>query len=168
MDEVDLRVRRDVDTFGWHVVKIMGDEVAPPWAFSIGLEEQFSHPEIVIFGMDLDPLHRLVNELGTQVKRGRRFEDGERAERVLANHPPAFRSVLPRWHDAFLGNAAWFYRERGFRALQCFWPDAQGALPWEPAFDRAWRGRQPFLFEEDAAAALDPSFAEVLRAEGAI
>ncbi|MCA9513015.1 MAG: DUF4262 domain-containing protein, partial [Myxococcales bacterium] len=165
MDEIDLRVRRDVDTFGWHVAKIAGDDAAPPWAFSIGLEERFAHPEVVVFGMELDVLHRLVNHVGDEVRRGRVFVDGERAERVLAHHPPVFRSVRPCWHEAFLGNAGWFYRGRPFRALQCFWPDANGALPWEPGFDAAWQGRQPFLFEEDEARALGPGLAAVLRAE---
>ena len=168
MDDVERRVRSDVDTFGWHVAKIAGDESAPPWAFTIGLEEQFGHPEIAIFGMELDLLHRVLNHIGEQVKRGRRFEDGERAEGVLANHAPCFRLVLPRWHSPFLGNAGWFYGEKGFSALQCFWPDANGNLPWEPGFDPAWAGRQPLLFEEDEETALGRALAGVLRAEGAL
>ena len=168
MDEADLRVRSDVEAYGWHVAKIAGDEHAPPWAFSIGLEHSFTHPEVLACGMDLDLLHALINQVGEQVKRGRRFDDAAQPEGVLEHHPPAFRPVLAKWHGAFVGNAAWFYRGRPFRVLQCFWPDAQGHLPWEQDFDAAWLGRQPLLFREDEEAALGKELAELLRREGAL
>lgn len=168
MDEADLRVRSDIQTYGWHVAKIAGDDDAPPWAFTIGLEHSFEHPELLVAGMELDLLHALLNHLGEQVKRGRVLQDGERAEGVLERNPPVLRAVAPRWHGAFVGNAAWFYRERPFRVLQCFWPDEAGHLPWEPEFDAAWRGRQPLLFLEDEEAALGAALAQLLRSEGAI
>ena len=168
MDEADLRVRSDVETFGWHVAKIAGDEKAPPWSFTIGLEERFDHPEILIFGMEVELLHSLLNHLGEMLKRGRSFRDNERAAGVLENHPPLFRTVLPRWYGPFVGNAGWYYREREFRVLQCFWPDVDGILPWEPGFDGAWVGKQPLLFEEDESTALGAPLAALLREEGAL
>ena len=168
MDEAELRVRSDVDTYGWHVAKIGGDERAPPWAFTIGLEHSFEHPEVLVFGMELELLHGLLNQIGELVKSGRSFEPGERAAGVLEQNPPEFRSVDPRWYGAFVGNAAWFYRERNFRVLQCFWPDASGRLPWEAEFDPAWQGRQPLLFLEGEQEALGKPLAAVLRDEGAL
>jgi len=168
MDEADLRVRSDIETYGWHVAKIAGDDKAPPWAFTIGLEHNFEHPEVLVVGMDLALLHGLLNQIGEQVKRGRRFAAGERPEGVLERHPPAFRLALPRWHGAFVGNAAWFYREQSFRVLQCFWPDADGHLPWDEDFDPAWRGRQPLLFLDDEIEALGEPLARILHQEGAL
>lgn len=168
MDEADLRVRSDVETFGWHVAKIQGDEKAPPWAFTIGLEERFEHPEILIFGMELDLLHKLLDHIGEMVKRGRIFGHDERAVGVLDDHAPLFRAVLPKWYGPFVGNAGWYYQERDFRVLQCFWPDVDGLMPWEPGFDGAWVGKQPFLFEEAEEEALGASLAVVLREEGAL
>ena len=175
MDEAALRTRSDVETYGWHVAKIAGDDQAPPWAFSIGLEHNFDHPEVLVFGMELPLLHNLINHIGEQVKRGQRFDprgteddDGYRPQGVLAHHPPALRRVQPRWYGPFVGNAAVFYRERPFRVLQCFWPDAQGCLPWEQGFAPEWHGRQPLLYLDDEAAALGPELAQVLRAEGAL
>ena len=130
MDEAELRVRSDVDTYGWHVAKIGGDDRAPPWAFTIGLEQSFGHPEVLVFGMELELLHALLNQIGELVKHGRSFDPGERADGLLEQNPPEFRSVDPRWQGAFTGNAAWFYRERSFRVLQCFWPDSTGRMPW--------------------------------------
>lgn len=168
MDEPDLRVRSDIDQYGWHVAKIAGDEQAPPWAFTIGLEHSFEHPEVIVFGMELDLLHGLLNHIGEQVKRGRQFEPDERAAGILAQNPPVFRAVAERWLGPFVGNAAWFYRERSFRVLQCFWPDAGGSLPWEPEFDSDWKSRQPLLYVEDEQEALGEALSAVLRAEGAL
>ena len=92
----------------------------------------------------------------------------ERAEGVLEKHPPLFRTVLPRWYGPFVGNAGWYYREREFRVLQCFWPDVDGILPWESGFDGAWVGKQPLLFEEDESTALGAPLAALLREEGAL
>jgi len=168
MDEADLRVRSDVERYGWHVAKIAGDEQAPPWAFTIGLEHSFDHPEVLVFGMELELLHSLLNHIGEGVKQGRRFAHDERPDGILAQHPPAFRAVAERWYGPFVGNAGWFYQERSFRVLQCFWPDAAGSLPWEPGFDPDWSGRQPLLFLEDEREALGEPLARVLRSEGAL
>ena len=168
MDEADLRVRADIEKYGWHVAKIEGDDQAPPWAFTIGLEHSFEHPEVLICGMEPELLHSLLNHVGELVKRGRHFQHDERADGILAQSPPVFRDVLERWHGPFVGNAAWFYQDRSFRVLQCFWPDASGALPWEPDFDPDWNGRQPLLFLEDEIEALGAPLAGVLRAEGAL
>ena len=168
MEEADLRVRSDIDQYGWHVAKIGGDDKAPPWAFTIGLEHSFQHPEILVVGMELDLLHALLNHIGEQVKRGRVFAPDERAEGVLERSAPIFKPVASRWLGAFVGNAGWFYREQSFRVLQCFWPDEGGHLPWEESFDPSWRGRQPLLFLDDEQAALGESLAQVLRSEGAL
>ena len=168
VDEADLRVRSDVERYGWHVAKIAGDDQAPPWAFTIGLEQSFSHPEVLVCGMSLELLHGLLNRIGEEVKRGAQLGQVERPSGILENHAPAFRPVLERWYGAFVGNAAWYYKEQPFRVLQCFWPDAAGQLPWEADFDAAWIGRQPQLFLDDEEAALGPSLAAVLRAEGAL
>jgi hypothetical protein len=168
VDEADLRVRGDIERYGWHVAKIAGDESAPPWAFSIGLEQNFEHPEVLVCGMELDLLHGLINQVGDHIKRGAHFDESVRPEGILEKHPPAFRPVLERWHGAFVGNAAWFYRDRPFRVVQCFWPDTEGLLPWESGFSPAWAGRQPLLYLEDEESALGRSLAAVLRQEGAL
>ena len=75
--DIDEIVRKDVDRYGWHVAKIAGDDDVPPWAHTIGLCERFDHPELVVFGLDLDAMHELLNALGERIKAGQRFAPGE-------------------------------------------------------------------------------------------
>jgi Domain of unknown function (DUF4262) len=40
------KVVADLETFGWHVVCVKEDSVGPAFAYSIGLQKTFGHPEI--------------------------------------------------------------------------------------------------------------------------
>ncbi len=60
-------MRSDVEKFGWHVLKIFSDtESAPSFAYTVGLEKTFDHPELVIFGLNdnLELMHKVLNSLG--------------------------------------------------------------------------------------------------------
>ena len=43
----DAKLLADVEEYGWHVVKILDTQGTPAWAYSIGLYENFHHPEIM-------------------------------------------------------------------------------------------------------------------------
>jgi hypothetical protein len=166
-DDIEARVARDIAEYGWHVVKVMGDDEAPGWAYTIGLHERLAHPELAVFGMELEPMHQVLNHVAALVGTGRRFEPGEH-EGVFEGLPCALRPVAPRWLPVFFGNAEWHYKGRPFSILQLFWPDAGGRFPWEPGFAASWRVRQPLLFHPQIAEALDARLAQTLRREGAL
>lgn len=168
MDEVEARVRADVERHGWHVAKIPGDDRAPSWAFTIGLQQAFDHPEVAVFGLELETAHRLLNQIGLQIKQGTRFEAGRAYDGILEGHQCAFREVLARWLPVFFGNVAWFYERDDVPVLQCYWPDPTGRHPWDEGFDPAWSDLQPRLSEAEPGLALSDSLAQVLREEGAL
>lgn len=166
--EVDARVRHDIDAYGWHVVLVPPEDPAPGWGHTIGLFERFDHPELIVFGIDLEVLGPLLNHLGEAVSRGRRLEDGALEEGLIENRPLAFHAVAPKWKSAFLGNAAWHYRQDDVPVLQCFWPDPGGRFPWEEGCDPTWRNDQPLLHEADTQQALPEALIASLRREGAL
>lgn len=167
-DEIERRVREDIERFGWHVALVPGEGETPGWAWTLGLFERFAHPELAIFGMPLEEMHRVLNLLGLRVKRGLRLADGARIAGIFEAYALALRQVDVRWVDPFFGNVAWHYRRADVPLLQVLWPDAQGRFPWEPDFDPAWRREQPLLFESAAARALPSPLARQLRAEGVL
>jgi hypothetical protein len=166
-DDIEARVRGDIAEHGWHVVKVMGDDAAPAWAYTIGLHETAGHPELAMFGLPLDDLHAALNQMGALIRSGRVFEPGEH-DGIFEGLPCAVRPVEPRWMDVFFGNAAWHYKDAAVPLLQCFWPDAAGRFPWQDGFDASWRSDQPQLFRGDVEAALSETLAETLRREGAL
>jgi hypothetical protein len=95
----DTKVLADIQTHGWHVTGVFArkDEKGPEWAFSIGLFHSFCHPEVIVFGLKLDTCICVINEIGRQVKAGKRYQAGPEYEDILEDpYKCAFRSV-ERW-----------------------------------------------------------------------
>jgi hypothetical protein len=171
LDESDLRVRADIERYGWHVALVPPDEATPGavgWAFTIGLEQSLRHPELAVFGLDHELALGLLNRAADAVRRGWRFEPGATYDGLLEGYACAVREIDPRWYDVFLGNAQWHYQGNAFRALQLFWPDPAKRYPWEEGFAEAWRGDQPLLFHSAVGDALPAAMRESLQREGAL
>ncbi len=150
----EQKVLHDIDHVGWHVVKVFASagESGPEWAFSIGLFHSFLHPEVIIFGLPLNTCADLINEIGRQIKNGRRF-DGQCAISGILTEPYTcvFRPVPMRIYAEYVGFAQWFYEADPFPVMQCFWPDKAGRFPWEAGCERATREAQPLLFASGIA-----------------
>ena len=144
------KVIHDVNTHGWHVMKVLGTSENPAWAFSIGLFHSFKHPEILMFGLPLDTMHQVINAVGLQARAGRRIEAGTEVDDLLEGFRCAFKAVEPVWYEPVLGYATWYYKGRAFPTLQCFWPDREHRFPWDPRFDASLISRQPLVFHRDA------------------
>jgi uncharacterized protein DUF4262 len=149
----DEKVVSDVAEYGWHVVKIPDDDETPGWAFSIGLYKNFNHPEIVVFGLDDELMHFVINSVGEDVRRGKSFAADGLYPDLIEAHTCTFKPVSKVWYGDFLGYANWFYEGENYPALQCIWPDKNNLFPWDPQFNPHWVWAQPLLFHEDAESA---------------
>ncbi len=167
-DDIEARVRADIEAHGVHLGVVPAEAGTPAWAFTIGLFERFDHPELVAFAPDAEFARGLVAGLAARVRTGARFEDGGAYAGVLGDHEVSFREVADKWIGVFLGNVAWHYGDARFEVLQCFWPDRAGRLPWQEGFDPEWRDDQPLLHRRETHLALSERLVEVLRREGAL
>lgn len=168
MDELTRRVRADIDTHGWHVGLVPPDEQSPSWAFTIGLLEGFDHPELCVFGLELETAHRLLNAAGLRIRRGERWPADGPVRGLIEEHACVLRGVHPRWVPVFFGNAAWHYQRDDVPFLQLFWPDPTGRHPWDAGFDARWLALQPRLDEAHEERALDAGLRGALQSEGAL
>jgi hypothetical protein len=139
------QVQNDIDTYGWHVILVSEDGEGPGFAYSIGLHRTLRHPEVVIFGLDLAILHRLVNDIAAEVRRGERFGEGDTSDEILEGYPVAFRGVSAEFYEEYLGQAIRYYGGTAFPALQCFWPDREGRFPWQSGYGYGVDQLQPQL-----------------------
>lgn len=167
-DAMLAKIRADIARVGWHVVLVPPDAQTAGWAHSIGLVERFGHPELVVFGADLERIGPLLNAVAARVAAGRRLEAGTQLSGVLRDLPLAVREVAPRWIQSFLGNAAWYAGRPDLPALQIFWPDPAGRFPWDPDCDPTWREDQPQLAHARVHEALSERWIEALRREEAL
>ena len=152
LSEHDKSVLQRREAHGWFVNKIAADAEGPGFAYSFGLFEEFQHPEIIIFGLDSDTMHGIVNVAGEQVRKGARYRDGDVSGDLLEGFNCAFRRVNPLQYRETCSWAVWFYGNSEFPVLQLFWPDKRSRFPWDEGFTKSLRNLQPDLSEPPASA----------------
>lgn len=67
MTTADKKLLSDIDSHGWHVLKIMDDDNGSSFCYSVGLFKTFNHPEIIIIGLKPDLAHTLINNIGEDI-----------------------------------------------------------------------------------------------------
>lgn len=141
----------DIRRIGWHVMGIEGDETTPNVAHTIGLQQSYGHPEIVILGLKMPLMMEILGDLGERVASGAKLSASDELDDVLEGYPVRFQSVLPVGHERFLPGANEFYGEAGFKALQCLWPDKEGHFPGDRDVDSGCATVQPRLGDPEYA-----------------
>ena len=121
------KISEDVQKFGWHVLAVSCDS-SPSFSYTIGFEESLNHPEVIISGLKIDLMHRLLNKIGTLIKQGRKFKNGDLSDELIKGFPVKFVPVKESELPGFLGLAEAYYDGREFNALQCIWPDKNGVF----------------------------------------
>ena len=139
----------EVSEGGWYVIKVLDQTETPGWAYSIGLHRNFAHPEILVFGLNVDLMHSMINSIGEDVRSGKSFEIDQKYPDLIEAYACTFKPVAPIWYDSFVGFASWFYDGNDYPVLQCFWPDFESNFPWEPGFNQNLSWAQPLLFHAD-------------------
>jgi hypothetical protein len=139
----EKKILDDVKAFGWHVIKVLEDNEGPGFAYTIGLQHSFQHPELIVVGLPADMSHLTLNIAGQAIQRGERFSIGQQSRLFFEDRVCTFRMVP----EAQFRNYLWFYDGPVFTAMQVVWPDAQGRFPWSIGVEAAFRERQPVLEE---------------------
>ncbi|GAB4137858.1 MAG: hypothetical protein Fur0037_03260 [Planctomycetota bacterium] len=137
-------VRRDVEAFGCHLAALADQHGRVIGAFTVGLWSGHGHPEIAVFGLELNQAEDLLDAIQERVEQGESFAPGSRCEDLLRNYPCEFRAIDPA-HLRLFAPAVSFHGGTDFSMLQLFWPDRQGRFPWSPGAREEHRRRQPRL-----------------------
>ncbi len=109
-DVSDQQVLDDVAEHGWHVMNVLDLPDSPGWAYSIGLYQNFDHPEVVVFGLNAELMHSIINSVGNDIRAGKRFMDGRQYPELIDAYSCIFKTVDVTWYYPFLGYANWFYK----------------------------------------------------------
>jgi hypothetical protein len=146
-DAGEKKVLDDVKARGWHVMKVLEDNQGPGFAYTIGLQHSFQHPELIVVGLPADLSHLTLNIAGQANQRGARFVVGQQTHLFFEDRVCTFRMVPEAQFLNYLGWDLWFYDGPVFTAMQLLWPDAQGRFPWSIGVEVAFRDLQPVLEE---------------------
>ena len=122
-----------IEKHGWHAMHVFDAQGRrPAFSYSIGFEQTFGHPEIVVFGLRREVAQTILSDIAGDLANGVRFEPYERLGNVLGpDLEVQFRPVREQAFAEYLGRAVQFYG-KPFRAWVMIWPDKEGRLPGEP------------------------------------
>jgi hypothetical protein len=141
----DQKLLNDIEEYGWHVVKVMGDEVGPGFGYSVGLYKSFGHPEIIIIGLKLDLILSIINRIGEDIRSGKIFDPGQYYKGLIEGVDCYFTRVEKKYYDEYVGYAKWYYKGPNFPLIQCVYPTIKGTYPWEKTWPKEIERLQPIL-----------------------
>ncbi|MGL1886199.1 MAG: DUF4262 domain-containing protein [Reichenbachiella sp.] len=141
----DAKTISDIEKYGLTVIILEATEYLPSFAYSIGLWQNYQHPEIIMFGLNTNSLHQIINDVADLVKEGQQIETGKNYPEILVSGRTEFLNVDNRNLSNYFGTAIDFYNSKNFNALQVIWPDRNNKLPWENEFEDEFRYKQPLL-----------------------
>ncbi len=148
----DAEFLRIIDEYGWHVMSVaprVDSEDKQEWfSYSTGLYMRFQHPEIILCGLDDNQATYIINDIGDEVKAGRKFQLDEDCSDIFANNVKCrFRAVHPSQYGEYVCFSQWFYESDDFPVWQCFWPDRNGHYPWDETCHPDAVELQPLLYK---------------------
>lgn len=139
-DKIEFMLERE----GWAIDTVAGrtdtDPPLPRYAFTVGFAERFGFPEVCVVGLSPVACRGLFDLVADALAGGTELPVGPPFIGLLdGGQPCAFLPVaLDDGVDMF-PSLAEHHRLAGsdpadLRVVQLAWPDARGALPWEPGF----------------------------------
>src|SRR5262245_46333327 len=123
----DEEIAQSVAATGWHAVSVPDSD--PPFVYTCGLMTTYSHPELILFGMEPRPGYAVLAAMVQLIKTGRSFAEPGVYEGVVQELPIVIREVHPSQHEFYLGYAMGHCRHMGMigklKANQVLWSDTR-------------------------------------------
>lgn len=160
-DASERKLISDVKKFGWSCIGIAPEGNTGPFAFTVGLEQTYGHPELAIFGLSREVAHHIFANAVHLIKKGRKFVAGTTTGDLLERFDCEMVEVPKAAYREYFGFANWFYEGDGYRMTQIAWPDKSGLFPWQPGVHPQANALQPVLGKDPYWTAFD----EGMRAE---
>jgi hypothetical protein len=133
--------------FGQYIQHVMGDEDAPPFAYTVGLFRH-RHAELLILGLSSDSAAHVLNILGERVRAGETLVPG--AVVTFDGWPHrVIPEPVPNPGEIVLAANRYFHRPNLYSVpvLQLSYPDRGGVFPGQPGFGMPHRQPRPGTFQ---------------------
>ena len=131
-----LDTANHISKFGWECLYVFPSvEGEAFFSYSIGFEETFGGPEIILFGVERMKAHSLLSACAELLRKGEVIEPDVPDDRILSGgYRVMFKHVKPEAYSEYFGSALRYYGEKHFRAVVMFLPDAGHKYPWETGY----------------------------------
>lgn len=142
----DSRTKQDIAKYGCSVMHVFDAESdLPPFAYSIGIQQETGAPEVVVIGLKQQMAHYVINEYNNRVRVGERFEVGKYYEGFLEGFEIYIGAVPQSVYRDYFGQNIDFYDGRDFQVLQVIYPTTKGVWPWTDDVPESFLHWQPVL-----------------------
>ena len=135
----------NIEKYGLGIIHILRDETGPEYSFTIGLFDNFKHPEMTIIGLPKEVSHQILNNLGEQIKSGKKYESNIQYEGLIKRYKCHSKKVAKKYYKEYFGSALWYYNGNKFPVIQIVWPDKNKYYPWDSNFNEDFKWFQPVL-----------------------
>lgn len=124
------KISKNIKEHGWQFQFVFDENNEKvDFAYSIGFEETFSHPEIMIFGLKKETMHTILADIAYELKGGAKFIPNNRIPDVISGELDVmFKPLKNEFNAEFTGIASEYY-DKPFRVLVMLWPDRNNVLP---------------------------------------
>ena len=151
LNPAEQKVLDDVEQYGLHVVNVLAEGDLPEFSYTIGLYKNFNHPEVLVYGLPRNRAHPLLNDVGDEVRAGKKYLAGQTYDDFLEGYRCTFRTIPVTQYPEYLGWASWFYDHGPFPSLQLVYPDREGRWPWQEGVSEGFRSCQLILADVPAS-----------------
>lgn len=141
----DERTSSNIEKYGLSIIMIEATDYLPSFAYSIGLWKTYNHPEIICFGLRIETLHALFNDVADIIKNGQKIEVGKNYDQIFESGLAEFISVDKRNLSDYFGGAIDYHKTKDFPAMQLVWTDRNNKFPWESDYEEEFVYKQPLL-----------------------
>ncbi|ENW07933.1 DUF4262 domain-containing protein [Acinetobacter beijerinckii] len=136
----------NIEKYGLQVIGISATDYLPSFSYSIGLYENYQHPEIICFGLPTDLAYTIINDVANLIKNGKIIAlNQEYGDQIFKETRAQFLHVDVKNIEDYFGAALNYYQHDNFPALQLVWADRNNKLPWEDGFEEKLIYDQPLL-----------------------
>ena len=66
--DLDRIVVKNVNENGWHCVNVIEDDGHSPWSYTIGLNETWGHPELIVIGRSRATSQAILKTLADDIE----------------------------------------------------------------------------------------------------
>lgn len=145
--EINLTIQSNIDEFGCEIIEVEGNGYFPSYVYTIGLYQEFNHPEIVCFGLSCETMIDMLNQLKDTIEEANIcYEVDKMYYNILPKeYPITFLKVNHLYYSEYFDVAVDFYEKSGYSFYQLIWPDNSKLFPWQKHFDLNIKYNQPLL-----------------------
>ena len=133
---------------GCAVVKVLerDEPRTPEWAYTVGLQHSYGHPEVLIIGLENEHTQILLHNINNRIRnKGLSFRHRTIWNDVIDGYGCFFQQIDPDSYGEWFAANRWFYGGNDFEAVQMLWPSVSGVYPWQGEADSYLRWDQPVL-----------------------